>query len=192
MNDLDKLLLNFSNIFGFQNYDEDLFKYLKQISKPNNQICNKNIKSGEGGWKCKDCEITSNSIICVQCFEKSKGKHKNHKVIFESGGLGYCDCGDPNSVKEEGFCPDHLGPFKDYNSLFNYIKSGFNEKIFSLLDNNLEQIFKLLSSYIFLYENNNFKNGNETFKMLDKVVDLIENCYNNNLCIFHLITLKLL
>ena len=192
MNDLDKLLLNFSNIFGFQNYDEDLFKYLKQISKPNNQICNKNVKSGEGGWKCKDCEISSNSLICVQCFEKSKGKHKNHKVIFESGAYGYCDCGDPNSVKEEGFCPDHLGPFKDYNSLFNYIKSGFNEKIFSLLDNNLEQIFKLLSSYIFLYENSNFKNGNETFKMIDKVVDLIENCYNNNLCIFHLITLKLI
>ena len=192
MNELNKLLQNFAEIFGYEQYDEELFKYLKKISKPNNQICNKNVKSGEGGWKCKDCENSSNSLICVHCFEKAKEKHKNHKILFEPRANGYCDCGDPNSIKEEGFCPEHLGPFKDYNSLMNYIKSGLNEKIFSLLDNNLDQIFKLLSSYIFLYEKNKEKIAYETYKIIDKVIDLIENCYKNNLCIFHLITLKLI
>ena len=192
MNELNKLLLNFAEIFGYKKYDEELFIYLKKISKPNNQICNKNVKSGEGGWKCKDCENSSNSLICVQCFEKAKEKHKNHKILFEPRANGYCDCGDPNSIKEEGFCPEHLGPFKDSNSLINYIKSGLNETIFSLLDNNLDQIFKLLASYIFLNERNNDKNENETYKIIDKLVDLIENCYKNNLCIFHLITLKLI
>ena len=192
MNDFNKLLNNFSEIFGIKNYDENLFKYLKKISIPNNQICNKNVKPGEGGWKCKDCEISLNSLICVQCFEKSKEKHKNHKVMFEPRTNGYCDCGDPNSIKEEGFCPEHLGPFKDYKSLMNYIKSGFTEKTFSLLDNNLDQIFKLLSSYIFLFEMHNNEIENEIDKIIDKIVDLIENCYKNNLCIFHLITLKLI
>ena len=141
MEQLNKLLLNFAEIFGFKKYGEDLFIYLKKISKPNNQICNKNIKMGEGGWKCKDCEENTNSIICVQCFEKSKERHKGHKVIFEPRGSGYCDCGDKSSIKEEGFCPDHLGPFKDYDSLIKFIKSGLSEKTFELIDYNLEQIF---------------------------------------------------
>ena len=191
MNELNNLLLNFAEIFGFKKYDEELFKYLKKISKPNNQICNKNVKQGEGGWKCKDCEISMNSLICVQCFEKSKERHKNHKIIFEPRANGYCDCGDPNSIKEEGFCPEHLGPFKDYNCIINYIKSGLTEQIFSLLDNNLSKIFKLLSSYIFLYENDE-KMENKTYDIIDKTIDLIDNCYKNNLCIFHLITLKLI
>ena len=192
MEQLNKLLLEFAAIFGFKKYDEELFIYLKKISKPNNQICNKNIKLGEGGWKCKDCETNTNSIICVQCFEKSKEKHKGHKVIFEPRGSGYCDCGDKNAIKEEGFCPDHLGPFKDYENLLQFIKSGLSEKTFTLIDYNLEHIFRILVSYIFLYETNSSKYEKETYLMIDKIIDLIQKCYNNNLCIFHLITLKLI
>ena len=191
MEELNNLLNEFANIFGFSEFDEEFINYLKKISKPNNQICNKNVKAGEGGWKCLDCEMNGCLLICTECFEKAKEKHKGHKIRFESSSYGFCDCGDPNSIKEEGFCPDHLGPFKDDESLYKFIKSGFSEKEFELVDLYLDKIFELLISYISLFENEN-KYENEIIDILDKIIDFIESCYNNNLCVFHLITLKLI
>ena len=43
MEELNNLLNEFANIFGFSELDEEFINYLKKISKPNNQICNKNI-----------------------------------------------------------------------------------------------------------------------------------------------------
>ena len=76
MEELNNLLNEFANIFGFSEFDEEFINYLKKISKPNNQICNKNVKAGEGGWKCLDCEMNGCLLICTECFEKAKEKHK--------------------------------------------------------------------------------------------------------------------
>ena len=91
-----KLLLNqISNTFGHE-YNEQFFAFLKSISKPNKQICNREIKRGEGGFRCIDCTLCSNAIYCTDCFNKTKDKHKNHNVLFKPYGNGFCDCGDPN------------------------------------------------------------------------------------------------
>ena len=48
-------------------------------------------------------------VICQDCFEK--GDHKNHKGVRLNRQIsgGICDCGDPDSWKESGFCSDHIG-----------------------------------------------------------------------------------
>ena len=150
MEKLNNLLNEFANIFGFEEFNVEFEKHLKKISRPNTQICNKNIKVGEGGWKCLDCEMNGCLLICTECFVKAKEKHKGHEIKFESSGTGFCDCGDPNSIKEEGFCPDHLGPFKDDEALNKFIKSGFSEKEYQLVNLNLDKIFHLLKTLIII------------------------------------------
>ena len=86
-----------SKVFGHKN-NASFFKYLKKISKPSNQVCNKRVEKGEGGWKCLDCELDNQSIICNYCYNKSKEKHKGHKIFFDPEFYGFCDCGDPNTI----------------------------------------------------------------------------------------------
>ena len=117
--------------------------YLKSISKPNNTVCNKRIPEGEGGWKCLDCEVDSLSLICNDCFSKMKDKHKGHKISFNPANNGYCDCGDPNVILKEGFCPDHQGPFTNKNDLMNFIKDCLNETILNEINCKLNNIFNL-------------------------------------------------
>lgn len=50
-----------------------------------------------GAWACGDCEKDSSCIMCVECYEKSKDKHKLHKKKFKGVVSGMCDCGDPDS-----------------------------------------------------------------------------------------------
>ena len=63
---MEKLQLYFSelaSLLGYK-YDDSFFEYLKSISTPNNTICAKKIFKGEGGWKCKDCEFMTYSMLC--------------------------------------------------------------------------------------------------------------------------------
>ena len=68
------------------NYDVLFFAYLKEKSIPNTTTCGKGIKKGDGGWTCKDCELTS-SILCNDCFVKEK--HIGHEVYFNPSGWGF-------------------------------------------------------------------------------------------------------
>ena len=119
------------NKYFYSNEDNSsFFEYLKSISKPNNQICNKFIDKGKDRWKCFDCEIDSNSLICSDC----KNNHKDHKqiVIQNNDEYGFCNCGDSNMIKKEGFCIKHKGLLKDEKSLINYIKSSINIELTTL------------------------------------------------------------
>ena len=49
-----------------------------------------------------------------------------HVTKIAVGNNGYCDCGDPNVIIQEGFCPDHKGPFTNKEDLMNFIKSSFD------------------------------------------------------------------
>ena len=111
-----------SKIFGYE-YNDSFFTYLKSISKPNQRACNREIKSGEGGFRCVDCTLLTNAIFCNDCFSKTRDRHKNHNVLFKPYSNGFCDCGDPNSAIKESFCPDHQGPFTNENEIMNYIKN---------------------------------------------------------------------
>ena len=110
MEKMKSYLSQISKAFGYE-YNESFFSYLKSISKPNRQACNREIKEGEGGFRCVDCTLLSNAIFCTDCFNKTKDKHKNHHVLFKPYSNGFCDCGDPTSAIKESFCPEHHGPF---------------------------------------------------------------------------------
>ena len=64
MDKLEFYLIKISQIFGYNKYDDSFFEYLKSISIPNTTKCGKEIKEGEGGWKCQDCEFSTLTIYC--------------------------------------------------------------------------------------------------------------------------------
>ena len=184
-----------ANIFGYE-YNNSFFKYLKSISKPNNQACNKRIKEKEGGWKCIDCEIDSLSIICNNCFNKSKEKHKGHNFFFSAESYGFCDCGDPTVIIQESFCPDHKGPFTDVKEILNYIKKSFEDKLLNSINFLMNDIFETLTKKIGTVlnmnpENEEYKNEeDELFEAIDKLETFISNLYESNLELFHFVALK--
>ena len=77
---LSDLYIQFSQIFGCADIDASLFKELRSLNVLTCQPCAKKLKY-EGAWTCKDCEGDSTCIICMECYERSKEKHKNHKVF---------------------------------------------------------------------------------------------------------------
>ena len=117
---LQQNLNEIANVFEYK-YDELFFYYLKLISKQNIYFCNKTIKKGEGGWKCLDCIIDSNSLMCNNCYNKSKEKHKGHRIKFYPEQHGFCDCGNHNFIIQESFCPDHQGAFTNKEEMINFI-----------------------------------------------------------------------
>lgn len=55
--------------------------------------------------RCKQCQMTSNSCICVKCY--LEGPHKNHDCTIHLSTSGNCDCGDRSFFKPEGWCKKH-------------------------------------------------------------------------------------
>ena len=70
-------------------------------------VCGKIMTSKHIGFKCLDCGLDPTCIICLECFEKSN--HKGHRTIQQSSCAGWCDCGDKEAWRPEGFCTDHQG-----------------------------------------------------------------------------------
>ena len=170
MEKMKSYLSQISKAFGYE-YNESFFSYLKSISKPNRQACNREIKEGEGGFRCVDCTLLSNAIFCTDCFNKTKDKHKNHHVLFKPYSNGFCDCGDPTSAIKESFCPEHHGPFINENEIMNYIKTCIDENILTIINPLL-------------------KIETELFNMFDELILFISNLYENNLGLFYFVTLK--
>ena len=198
MDKLHKYLNDIAELFGY-GYNEEFFSYLKSISKPNNQVCNKSVEYGEGGWKCEDCEVSTNLLICNDCFSKSKEKHKGHKVLFMQKCNGFCDCGEPTSIVKESFCPDHQGPFTNMNDLMSFIRSSIDEKLLNNINPLLNKIFLLFIEKINILYNNDNNNinieeniniENELFNMIDELISFCSHLYENNLSLFYFVLLK--
>ena len=196
MEKLKEYLNEISKVFGHKN-NAEFFQYLKNISKPNNQVCNKRVAKGEGGWKCLDCEIDSLSLICNSCFMKSRINHKNHKILFNKNSNGYCDCGDPNVLNKEGFCSDHKGPFNNKNDLINFIKSSIDENSLNIINDILNNIFKFFIEKMDIILNERYANDEEKNSFVDEILKLMEefikfiDClYKSNLSLFYFVTLK--
>jgi hypothetical protein len=191
----------FLEIFGAQNNDE-LFHHLSQIDTTTN-VCAKKlgkskilVKPGGGGaWTCKDCEKDSTCIICNECYEKSKDKHKNHRIFFKSSVSGCCDCGDPdawyryyNSRDQEGFCTDHSGIITSDLEIKNQIYKTFTEQEIQSINSVLYKLFTKLGVMIQQYGQNKdmdsliyicqtmeyFKDlGSRNFPLLTIIVDFM-------------------
>uniref|UniRef100_A0A0M3K8H9 E3 ubiquitin-protein ligase n=1 Tax=Anisakis simplex TaxID=6269 RepID=A0A0M3K8H9_ANISI len=69
-------------------------------------ICGHVFKAGEATYSCKECACDPTCVFCHQCFQKSA--HRFHKYrIAQSGGSGYCDCGDVEAWKTDPTCELH-------------------------------------------------------------------------------------
>jgi hypothetical protein len=205
MDDFKKILNEIYELFGYEykapslleneyiysNEDNSsFFEYLKSISKPNNQICYKFIDKGKDRWKCFDCEIDSNSLICSDC----KNNHKDHKqiVIQNNDEYGFCNCGDSNMIKKEGFCSYHKGILNDEKKLMDYIKSSINIEL-TKLNPILNKIFLLFINNISLFYNFSIfdikeKKNKETelFNMIECFYVFCSKLYENNFGFFNL------
>ena len=192
MDEINQNLNEIAKEFGYE-YNESFFSHLKYISKPNNQICNKEIFDGEGDWKCLDCQLDSSACLCNDCYNKSKNKHVNHRVIFNSEGHGYCDCGDSKIFSQQGFCPDHKGLYTNARDLMNFIKSSIDESILNHINSILNQMILLLINKIKILSDKSGQeksNENELFGMIDEIIIFINNIKIYNLSLFYFITLK--
>ncbi len=107
--------------FGFGNHDyldglwERLFlpgdyvqfkKIIEKIQLPRG-VCGRTFTKKDIGWFCKDCQVDANAVMCQECFELSN--HVGHRLYLNRSVGGCCDCGDPDSLRAEGFCVRHRG-----------------------------------------------------------------------------------
>ncbi|GAQ87607.1 hypothetical protein KFL_003640090 [Klebsormidium nitens] len=83
-----------------------LAQYLAQLRSVERSPCTTVWRAGSFAYRCRDCQVTDSSAICVECFKA--GPHVKHDyIMYRSAAGGCCDCGDPVSLKEEGFCSLH-------------------------------------------------------------------------------------
>ncbi|EER08660.1 hypothetical protein Pmar_PMAR017718 [Perkinsus marinus ATCC 50983] len=73
-------------------------------------------RKGTGGiaFRCLDCELDSNCVVCPDCFYG--GNHEGHHVKLIRTVGGCCDCGDEASWRKSGFCSKHQGLAKEDDS----------------------------------------------------------------------------
>ena len=181
-------LMELASLFGCK-YDDLFFKHLKSISVPNKTVCGKEIKEGDGGWNCKDCELESNSIYCNDCFIQEK--HINHEVYYHPNASGCCDCGISKTLKPEGFCNNHKGDFINMKELMNFIMSSIDENLLNNINNIFNNIFLAFIDKIKnLVDGTNEEEKNELYKMFDYLEIFCQKLYENNKSLFYFFILK--
>ena len=166
--------LELASLFGYK-YDDLFFDHLKSISISNTTTCGKEIKRGDGGWKCKDCELETCSIYCNDCFIKEK--HLGHNIYFNPRACGFCDCGVNLVLKPEGYCDKHKGEYTNMKDLMDFIKSSIDEKLLDNINNIFNKIILLFIDNIKNLEKDNEEeeeeDGDEIFKMFDSLEILL-------------------
>eukprot|EP01112_Ceratiomyxa_fruticulosa_P022315 TRINITY_DN8126_c0_g1_i1.p1 TRINITY_DN8126_c0_g1~~TRINITY_DN8126_c0_g1_i1.p1 ORF type:complete len:1102 (-),score=291.96 TRINITY_DN8126_c0_g1_i1:57-3362(-) len=110
-------------IFGSENPKEELEK-LKEKGVLKSSLCGHLWVQGDTAYKCRTCERTDSSAICVDCFQN--GNHEGHDYMLIKIAGGFCDCGDPYSWREAGFCsrhqPSKSGPSREALTLPPYME----------------------------------------------------------------------
>ena len=205
MEKLKTYLSELADLFGYK-YEDEFFEHLKSISIPNTATCGKQIILGDGGWKCKDCELDSYSIYCNDCFIKEK--HIGHQIYFNPMASGFCDCGVDLVLKREGFCDKHKGDFNNILDLMAFIKSSLDEKLLNNINDIFNKIILLFIDKIKNLDDKNEekeekkmeeekeeekerdKNEDELYEMLDYLEIFVVKLYKANLSIFYFFTLK--
>ena len=194
MEKLKSELNNISKLFGYELFPNTknflpFLSYIKSISKPDLTICQKEMKYG---YICLTCQKDPLGLICPECFDEKK--HEGHKWEISTN-KGFCDCGDGNIIKKEGFCSKHKGYFNNYEEMMNYVKNCFEVNLIEKINVILNNIFMLIIQQISIYYNNsdiNNKNNieNEIFNMLDIFIFFYTQIKENNSALFYLIIFK--
>jgi len=80
---------------------------LSDLDSPS-KVCGKVWYSGNIFYRCRDCQMSLSSAVCVDCFDE--GKHEGHDYFMDKSVCGgACDCGDSTSWIASGFCAEHKG-----------------------------------------------------------------------------------
>ena len=135
---IDNNIVNICKLFNCPD-KSNLIDKINSLSINTASACAKLLITGSSAWSCLDCQADSNCIICCDCYEKGKDKHKNHNVIFKQYVSGCCDCGDPDSWSPEGNCPDHLGILTDKNDIIELIKKTFSNVDKCFFEKNIDR-----------------------------------------------------
>ena len=175
---------NYLKLFACNDIME-LINKLEKLDYDTDSVCARKMKK-VGGWKCSDCEKNANAILCQQCWSKVKDKHLNHDIIYNSSTNGTCDCGDPNTLEESLFCPNHKGPLTKEKEIQNYIHKFFPNELIESFEKCTENLIKTLSSYIIDNIENNIIDNN--FK--DNMEDFVGLIYyvSNNKALMHILS----
>ena len=160
-------------LFSCTNKD-DLVLTLKKLNHDAGSVCaRKMIKIG--GWKCVDCEKNSNAILCHQCWSKIKDKHLNHDINFHSSTNGTCDCGDPNTLQNSLFCPNHKGPLTNEKEVEKYINKFFSQDLVQSFQTITENLLEKMIPYIVDNIENKIKDKNfiSTMNQFLEMIDML-------------------
>ncbi|KAK8889664.1 hypothetical protein M9Y10_034417 [Tritrichomonas musculus] len=84
---------------------EQFTNFLEQ-SQPN-LSCPANWVTKTMSAACKKCGLYDNSCICIHCLLDGNHIEENHPIRIHYGSTGNCDCGQPESWDEKGFCKKH-------------------------------------------------------------------------------------
>ena len=173
----------FNSILGKKQISQ-LKKEFQELGLESKTTCGNMISLEEISFRCLDCEMISNgaaisSLICSKCFDKSN--HDGHRVVvvkLVENCTGYCDCGDSDVLKTEGFCPDHKRV--EINRVTELKK--FPEVLMKNCQEALCKAFYSLTAILEIAEKLGKGNSYQTLvslgqKFSDEILDFIENGY---------------
>ena len=187
---LDKLqekINSFSMIFSNTEYNNEFLEYLKKIEKPQNNICVKLFNADDKAIRCQECAFYDTSIICLECYEKTKDYHKSHNIIFETDiEGGCCDCGNPEVWKKESFCPEHKGTFQNEEEINNFIKNNFDQITIEKITKWCDETFSFLAKYFLEMERNDEVNDSSLEEVLEYFLKFLSDVFTSNSALMEL------
>ena len=91
-------------------HPQQVMEDFQRVNASNVTTCSKAILPNQLYFRCLDCEVTKDpselSHMCQDCFHQSK--HDGHRILKgKTLSPCVCDCGKPDNLSEEGFCPNH-------------------------------------------------------------------------------------
>ena len=184
----------FSNIFSYKKYDDKFLAFLKEIEKPSNNMCTKIFSIDEKAIRCEECGKLDSSIICLDCYEKSKEFHKSHKILYETDAEGgCCDCGNPEVWDKNSFCPSHKGTFSNDEEINNFIRDNFSDDIIKKIQNWCKNIINILVPYFLEMEMNNKLINNTNFNItLQTFLNFLSEIFNSNAALIQIFSQQLI
>ena len=186
--DLKKQIDLFSRIFSYYKYDDDFLDYLHSIEKPANNVCAKVFGPNEKAVRCEECAKYDISVICLDCYERTKNIHKFHTIFYETENIegGCCDCGNLEVWAENSFCPLHKGAFSNLEEIDAFIKENFPEDIIEKLTNWFNNVVNILVPYFL--EGEKKEKGEEIEKVLETFLNFLSKIFVANSALIHLMS----
>eukprot|EP01105_Mastigella_eilhardi_P010283 TRINITY_DN2403_c0_g1_i3.p1 TRINITY_DN2403_c0_g1~~TRINITY_DN2403_c0_g1_i3.p1 ORF type:complete len:1676 (+),score=339.79 TRINITY_DN2403_c0_g1_i3:54-5030(+) len=109
INAVEPSLMLAARLTGGRESLEALVSRCKTLIAPT--ICSAVWSEGTYFYRCRNCETTPSSSVCVECFKK--GNHEGHQFVLETSHFGgCCDCGNPDAWSPNGNCRDHGKKFE--------------------------------------------------------------------------------